>query len=71
MCEALTMCPRAIYPSDLSDKQLRALHRINKSNILSAWRTSEGFTVYLDSAKPNCYFWKKCLWVEVKEEEHG
>jgi hypothetical protein len=61
------MRPRAIHAYELSNKQLCALNRLNKGKIASAWRTNEGYVVYMDGEKPNCYLWRKRVWVEVAE----
>jgi hypothetical protein len=68
MCEETAMRPRAICPSSLDDKQLRKLYQIDKRLIVSAWRTSEGFIVYVDGPDSNCYFWKKRVWVRVEDK---
>jgi hypothetical protein len=71
MCEELTLHPRAIYAYELSDIQLRSLYRLNKNDLMCAWRTPTGIVVYLDGPKPNCYAWKMYGWEPFNEEENG
>jgi hypothetical protein len=68
MCEALTMRPRAIYPYELSNRQLSTLFRLDPRLIVSAWRTSEGHVVYMEGPKPNAYIWQAMRWVPLNED---